>query len=437
MSLEEKKDFTKEVNEKLPTATQLAESGQLGEAMELLTTVEKKCRLGNDVKNLKEVILTMVKLCRKANNWEQLNSTLTVISKRRSQNNKAVTAMIQEAMKWTDETPSKEAKVALVITLRDITDGKIYVEAERARLTRTLADIYEGDGKISEAADVLGEVHVETYGALSKKEKAEFILEQLRLTLAKEDYVRAVINSRKINRKILLEDDMQEIKVRFYQLMIQYDMHENNPFQLSQHYHAIYDTPSVKENEKQWTEALQASILFLILSAYTNEQQDMLHRINLYTKPLEKIPEFKEALRLFTTHELIAYPMSCQSALESHPALQLGGPELFKTWQKDLRTRTIQHNIRTVAKYYKKIPMGRLSELLGLTTDEAETHLSAMVSNDGFFAKIDRPEGVIAFTRAKPSEEILSEWNSDISQLLGLVERTCHLINKENMLHKI
>lgn len=33
--------------------------------------------------------------------------------------------------------------------------------------------------------------------------------------------------------------------------------------------------------------------------------------------------------------------------------------------------------------------------------------------------------------------QILSEWNSDIGQLLQLVERSCHLINKENMLHKI
>lgn len=33
--------------------------------------------------------------------------------------------------------------------------------------------------------------------------------------------------------------------------------------------------------------------------------------------------------------------------------------------------------------------------------------------------------------------KVLSEWNSDIGQLLQLVERSCHLINKENMLHKI
>lgn len=36
---------------------------------------------------------------------------------------------------------------------------------------------------------------------------------QIRLTLAKKDYVRALIQSRKINRKVLLDEDMQDIKV--------------------------------------------------------------------------------------------------------------------------------------------------------------------------------------------------------------------------------
>ena len=39
---------------------------------------------------------------------------------------------------------------------------------------------------------------------------------QIRLTLAKKDYVRALIQSRKINRKVLLDDDMQDIKVRAF-----------------------------------------------------------------------------------------------------------------------------------------------------------------------------------------------------------------------------
>lgn len=42
-----------------------------------------------------------------------------------------------------------------------------------------LHQIKEEDGDVAGAAEVLQEVHVETYGALTKKEKADFILEQV------------------------------------------------------------------------------------------------------------------------------------------------------------------------------------------------------------------------------------------------------------------
>jgi len=46
-----------------------------------------------------------------------------------------------KAMGWLDETPDKDARVQLLVALRDITDGKIFVEAERAKLTRMLAKV--------------------------------------------------------------------------------------------------------------------------------------------------------------------------------------------------------------------------------------------------------------------------------------------------------
>ena len=42
---------------------------------------------------------------------------------------------------------------------------------KKARLTRILARLHEEAGRISEAASVMQEVAIETYGALSKREK--------------------------------------------------------------------------------------------------------------------------------------------------------------------------------------------------------------------------------------------------------------------------
>jgi 26S proteasome regulatory subunit N5 len=51
----------------------------------------------------------------------------------------------------------------------DVCAGKMYVEAEDARLHLMLALIHEEDGDLAAACDMIQDVHVETYGALSKQ----------------------------------------------------------------------------------------------------------------------------------------------------------------------------------------------------------------------------------------------------------------------------
>ena len=150
----------------------------------------------------------------------------------------------------------------------------------------------EEAGLIAEAADCLQEVQVETYGSLSKREKVEFILEQMRLTLAKQDYVRASIVSNKINRKVLSEEGMDNEKIRFFTLMSEYHQHEKDAFELANDYHHMYLTPSVQASESQWKVALQTTVLFLALSPHSMEQQDMLNRVNVDPN-LEKIEPFR------------------------------------------------------------------------------------------------------------------------------------------------
>lgn len=160
----------------------------------------------------------------------------------------------------------------------------------------------EQEGDIAAAADVLQEVHVETYGSLSKKEKVEFILEQLRLTLGKQDYVRAAIVAGKVNRKHLPE--MPAYKVRFFELMTILHRHDTNALELVKDYHAIYLTHASRSSEAEedggeasdddtkWKEALQNTVLFLALSPYGNEQQDLLHRVSADSN-LDKLPACK------------------------------------------------------------------------------------------------------------------------------------------------
>ena len=65
----------------------------------------------------------MVRLCHSKKDWEKINSTLMVINKRRAQSKVAISAIVEEAMKYIDETPSEEYRVNLITTLKDICEG--------------------------------------------------------------------------------------------------------------------------------------------------------------------------------------------------------------------------------------------------------------------------------------------------------------------------
>ena len=132
---EEKKDLTRETDEKLPQADSLAATpGGLGAAIELLYGLEKQCRMGNDIANLKRVCLHIVGLCKKAGDFEKLTEVLNFLSKRRSQKNDAIKEIVKESMLYVEDAKDDVVKKKLVVCLRDMTDGRIYVEAERGEM---------------------------------------------------------------------------------------------------------------------------------------------------------------------------------------------------------------------------------------------------------------------------------------------------------------
>lgn len=81
-----------------------------------------------------------------------------------------------------------------------------------------MAQIKEDEGDVTGAANIIQELQVETYGSMKKQEKVELILEQMRLCLAKKDYIRTQIISKKINTKFFDDDksEIQQLKLKYY-----------------------------------------------------------------------------------------------------------------------------------------------------------------------------------------------------------------------------
>ncbi|XP_053202689.1 26S proteasome non-ATPase regulatory subunit 12-like [Panonychus citri] len=436
-------DYSSSCDEKIPACKKAAQEGKIDSALEQLLALEKLTRTGADTFSTSRILVAIVDICFDAKDYKLLNDHIIVLTKRRGQIKKAITDMVRECCEFVDKITDKEEKLKLIDTLRSVTAGKIYVEVERARLTHKLAIMREEEGKIEDAANIIGDLQIETFGSMDKREKVELILEQMRLCLAKKDFIKAQILSKKIHTKFFSDEKVQDLKMKYYELMIKIDQQEGNYLNICKHYRAVFDTPIVKQDPQKNHEVLKNIVLYIVLSPFDNEQSDLIHRIKV-EKGLEELPNYGEVLKFFTTTELINWRLFIQgfedilrSGTEGCPATDVYGfSELGKKRWKDLKSRVVEHNIRIMAKYYKRIRLNRMAELLDLSIVETEEILSNLVCNKTIWSKVDRLEGIVNFEAHKDPNEVLNDWSHNISALMNLVCKADHLINKEEMIHQ-
>jgi 26S proteasome regulatory subunit N5 len=89
-----------------------------------------------------------------------------------------------------------------------------------------------------------------------------------------------------------------------------------------------------------------------------------------------------------------------------------------------------KQNIRVIAAYYHRITLQRLTELLDLPPLTTERTLCKLVTDKIIYARIDRPKGIVTFKPQTDTVDILNSWTADIDKMLGLVEKTSHLVSK-------
>ncbi|KAI8873980.1 proteasome 26S subunit, non-ATPase, 12 [Ramicandelaber brevisporus] len=442
--LKMEKDHSADVDRLLPEAEQLAKSGQLQTALERLHGLEKKTRTDSDLASTTRLLIAIISLCHAQSNWSALNDNIVILSKRNGQLRQAIASMVRHAMTFIDTTPNKEVKVKLIETLRSVTEDHIFVEVERARLARMLSAIHEADGKIDLAADIVQALQVETFGSMEKVEKTDFILLQMRLCLARFDYERTAIISRKINTSYFegkdVTEEVQQLKLRYYNLMVEWAVHEGEYLQATKFYRHILDTPITAANTQATTETLQSIVSFVVLAKYDNEQSDLIHRIRASeSKRLATLglSHYAQLLKSMTTMELVRWLLVEQAfapELRKTPIFTPDTPVGIKHWTV-LRDRVIEHNLRVIAQYYTRISTQRLAELIELPATEVEGYLSNLVVSKTIYARIDRPGGLVSFVKPLDINERLDTWAADVDSLLATLDNTLHLIAKEQTLH--
>ena len=153
---------------------------------------------------------------------------------------------------------------------------------------------------------------------------------------------------------------------------------------------------------------------------------------------MDSLPLYKSLLDQFSKDEILWWNVISQEFADEIESQR----DIFGTQEEDVcrqawRLRVIEHNIYTISKFYSKITLNRLADILELPQDEAEKRVCAMVTERGLSVKIDRSSGTIKFGSTPAKSEILNAWSGKIQKVLTLLESTCQQIQKESQIHKV
>ena len=187
---------------------------------------------------------------------------------------------------------------------------------ERAWLTLKLAHIREQQNRINDAATVLQDLQVETFGSMDRIEKVEFILEQMRLCLANKDIIRAQIISKKISTRFFTDkkDDeaVQKLKLKFYRLMSVLKSEEEEYLNVANFYNHMLDTGLIQANDKQRIKATKAVLLNCLLAVHGPDQVSLLNKTHDCGTIEDDLPQYKRLAKIFLDSEIIEWLPFCE-----------------------------------------------------------------------------------------------------------------------------
>ena len=134
---------------------------------------------------------------------------------------------------------------------------------------------------------------------------------QMKLTLARQDYVRTQILSRKISKRAIAAEGLERQCITYYQFMAKYYIHEKESLDTAKSYQTIFETlekitDAALKSEEEGTMAFRNFILYLLITPQSEEKIEILTEMEKkYPRQLEQEELLTKYVRKFLTFELV------------------------------------------------------------------------------------------------------------------------------------
>ena len=420
---------------------------------------EKATRLENEFEKNRTICKNILSIVHNRNDFPNFLRLFEYLTQRRNQSRESIISMVKNCLN--EVLPSlKNNKDCsdLLQTIIKVTEGKIFVEYEYSQAIRKMAEIHLMNNEINEAAKLIQDVQIEAFGSLENKYKVDYILFQMQVLLEKKDYIRTLIVSNKIKRNHLDDDGFELLKIRFFQLMIEYYYCSKKYIEVSKCYKILYDfvkgiddklvdieknSKEVKaelmenyikvKNENNLKKLFENYVLFLSICPPEMETKNMFNELFIkYKKELDLDGNILYIVEKRLSDDIILIDNVLFNKFKEYEIFKKN-PNLIKLFKK----YWIQHDLSIFEKFFGQIHIERISEMTLVSIDEIENELADMVVNNYIFAKINRIEKIVNFRKKTDYHDELDNYNYDMNNLLKKIEETCHLINKEYLTYGI
>ncbi len=369
---------------------------------------------------------------------------------KRGQLIKSTTEIVRQCMGFIDSIQDTPTKISFVEALKTMCEKKIYLEVEYARCAMMLVKFKEGtDNDLQAAAKIMENVQVETYGSMSKKEKLEFILYQMRIQYLLKDRTKLYIVAKKVNTKTLDEEGFHLLKISYFAYMFhihnhakEYDgcsaalqkIHEGlNKVQSAEEIHSLDNVIRQKFSMFLDKTILSESILLFKclqehLTTKVEELETLRSKYEVFILGSKKVLELVDSFlsKELTTCNIHHYEASHQAIFSKNFANHL---ELLDTLHKQL----VKKNLIIISRYFRNARMQRLADLLDTVYEAVEENLCELILAKLVRGKIDRPGRMIEFLAEANDVEVIDNWVKNINEIVDIVDFVCERIEREEV----
>ncbi|KAM0681697.1 proteasome regulatory particle subunit [Glugoides intestinalis] len=368
--------------------------------MEKLFERERIARINGDLKELEEVHSMIISLC---SNNDEIIHTLRLLVNKRKQEPECIKKLIKTVLGTHNDVPFLKNLLIKVI------EGRMFLEEERLSIADQIKIALRNN--IQESYDLIKEIPVETFTTVSDKKKNAFLFEQLRLALLLHCLEDAELITRKVRRSTLMKDEL----AIFLNYSILLRAAQNRFLDAA---NLFLELNEIDESKKH----VALGSLYCLLSSCLKEERNIVEEKR---KLLKRFSEFKNNdesmrhyLKQFNTGLIIEFDVVEQIAKTIS--------KYDESVDKALLHRSVmEHNFFVVSKFFSKVKISQIAQLMHVREDDLVAFASEMVNAKLSTMKIDQQLMLIFFEDKK--------WNDRVDSVLDKIILANHLIHKQSI----